>query len=118
MIKQILDRKVLNIRKVHKDACAREFDERCVFIRVLQIVADGNSSFMRTTLATVVLFLNIAKNADQLRNEVPIKQFSSWKKSRQIFKPFSRRSGFYEWFVLFVSFYALSCSVVCPSFRR
>ena len=36
-------------RKFHKDACAREYDDRCVFIRVCQIVADSNSSFVRTT---------------------------------------------------------------------
>ena len=47
-----------------------------VSIRVCQIVADSNSSFMRTTQATMLLFLNITKNADTWQNEVPMNQSS------------------------------------------
>ena len=36
----------------------------------------SNSSFMRTTQATMLLFLNITKNADTWQNEVPMNQSS------------------------------------------
>ena len=55
---------------------ARENDGRCTFIRVCQIIADSNSSFMRTTQTTMLLFLNITKNADTWQNEVPMNQSS------------------------------------------
>ena len=45
-------------------------------VRDCQIVADSNSSFMRTTQATILLFFNIAKNADTWQNEVAMNQSS------------------------------------------
>ena len=56
------------------------------------------------TQATMLLFLNITKNADTWQNEVPMNFLSSWSKSlkSQILKLFSRQSAFYQRLVLTV----------------
>ena len=78
-----------------------------VNIRVCQIGADSNSSFMRTTQATMLLFLNITKNADTWQNEVPMNQsslifFLVQIAEIQILKLFSRQSAFYQTLILSV----------------
>ena len=84
-----------------------------VNIRVCQIGADSNSSFMRTTQATMLLFLNITKNADTWQNEVPMNQSSLIFFLVQIAEKSNFKIVFSAIRILsntyFVSFYTLFC---------
>ena len=64
MIEQNTDRKFSeSFTRMH--ACVNIMENASLFVF-------ANSSFMRTTQATMLLFLNITKNADAWQNEVPM----------------------------------------------
>ena len=74
------------------------------------------SSFMRTTQATMLLFLNITKNADTWQNEVPMNQSSLIFFLVQIAEKSNFKIVFSAVRILsnayFVSFYTLFCIVL------
>ena len=74
MIEQNTDRKFSeSFTRMH--ARVNTMIDASLFV-LAKIVADSNSSFMRTTQATMLLFLNITKNAVAWQNEVQINQSS------------------------------------------
>ncbi|MCV6575853.1 MAG: hypothetical protein OIF58_08975, partial [Cohaesibacter sp.] len=74
MIEQNTDRKFSeSFTRMH--ARVNTMIDASLFV-LAKIVADSNSSFMRTTQATMLLFLNITKNADTWQNEMQMNHSS------------------------------------------